>query len=95
MLVDVRYTAVDVITEYRYRQYDSYHGAPPGGLSRYVDSHVTAQMRIRFFAFVVLGTGINMTVVVVFGVVVNSSIFHGVSPRIFLFVGYCLSYLTN
>jgi len=80
MFVDVRYTAVDVVPDYRYRQNGSYHGAPPSGLSRYVDSQVTAQMGIRFLTFVILSAGINMAFVVVFGVVVSSCIFHGVSP---------------
>jgi hypothetical protein len=37
-------------------------------------------MGIRFLTFVVLSAGINMTFIVVFGVVVSACIFHGVSP---------------
>lgn len=66
----------------------------PEKLARYVDSQITAQIGIRFLTFVVLSAGINMTFVIVFGVVVSARIFHGVSPcRLF---GYgLLSFLPD
>ena len=81
MFVDVRCTAVDVVPEDRYRQYGSYHGTPPGKLSRYVDSGITSQMGIRFFAFLVGFSGIHMTIRIIFRVIVNFVISHGVSPH--------------
>jgi hypothetical protein len=38
-------------------------------------------MGIGVLAFEVVASGINVTVVIVFGVVISACIFHGVSPR--------------
>jgi len=52
-------------------------------------------MGIGDFAIEVVAAGIDVTFVIVFGVVVSVCIFHGGSPWCLRVVGCCLSYQTS
>ena len=84
-------TTVHVVAEYDQCQHYSYHGAPSFRLSLNIDPRITAQMLIRVFTLKICFTGINMPIVSIVKVVLNSIVGHNITS---LVVG-CLFHLNK
>jgi hypothetical protein len=50
------------------------------GSACYVDTQVASQAGVRVLTFVILGAGIDVTIIVIFGIVVCAGVFHDYSP---------------
>jgi hypothetical protein len=70
-------TSVDKVGNCKNCDYHTKHGLPPFCLSLNIDSQITAEMFIGFFAFKILFTGIYVPAVIIFEVVFGFIFTHG------------------
>ena len=67
------------------RYHDSYHRAPSFPLSLNIDTQIAAQMFIGVFALEIGVAGVNMSIVVVIKVILNSIFGHNITSRVYLY----------
>ena len=79
--------SIDKVSQRDERQCQSDHGAPSFQLSRHIDPRVAAQMRILVFALEVSFAGVNVSVFIIFPVILSSIIGHGITSMVDCFVG--------
>jgi len=76
--------SVDEVCECNYRQCRSNHRAPAFQLACYIDSHVTSQVLIFVLTLEVGFTGINVSLILVIGVVLSFIFGHVITSLILL-----------
>ena len=74
--------SIDEVSQCNNRQCRSYHRAPSSLLSRYIDSHVTAQMRVFVLTFEVSLAGINVSFVLFVKVILIFIVGHDITSLI-------------
>jgi hypothetical protein len=91
--VKVAGTAVDEVTKHDQCQHNTYHNTPSFLSALNINSRIASQMRIRRIALEICFTGVNVSIISLIKVVLNSILGHNITSLVcvlFVFVSFGL-----